>query len=167
MRERCRKEGRKWRRGRKVPLGFVFKNTHHLPSGPHWTEKPEYHPSYATQLKQLRPPCRRITRNIFTWGDHPRGRASENHWQLSVRTGGRFSVLFGAVGELRLSNKKLWVLKVWTWVQGLKFWVKGWCSWVRELQLHAGSPHWDPSPQAPGSDRRGSFCFWALKWVLP
>lgn len=43
---------------------FVFKNTHHLPSGLHWTKKPEYHPSYATELNQLRILCRRITRNI-------------------------------------------------------------------------------------------------------
>lgn len=49
----------------------LFLKTHHLPSGPHWTEKPEYHPSYVTKLNlSLDLLCRRITRTIFIRGDH-------------------------------------------------------------------------------------------------
>lgn len=77
---------------RRSRWALFLKNTHHLPSGPHCTEKLEYHPSYATQLNQLRPPCRRITKNIFIRGDHPRGRESENHRQL---LGGRVGDLVG------------------------------------------------------------------------
>lgn len=53
--------------------GLVLKHANLLPSGPHWAPKPEYHPSYATGLNQLRPPLWRINRNIFIWGDHPLG----------------------------------------------------------------------------------------------
>ncbi len=85
------------------------------------TEKHEYHPSYATLLNQLWPPCRRITRNIFRQVIIQRvtyGRITGNF--LKVK-GGRFSVLVGSVGELKVNSKKLWVLNLWMWVQGLKF----------------------------------------------
>lgn len=124
MRKGLKVEGDGKGEAQKSRWALFFKNTHHLPSGPHWTEKPEYHLSYATQLNQLRPPCRRITRNIFIWGDHPGGHVSE--------IGKRFSVLVGSVGEVTIISKKFWVLNVWTGVQGLKFWVKIWYIRVRE-----------------------------------
>lgn len=46
-------EVREWRKveARRSRWDLILKTYHHLPSGPHWTEKSEYHPSYATQLR--------------------------------------------------------------------------------------------------------------------
>lgn len=62
--------------------------------------------------------------------------------------GGRFIVLVGSVGELKVSSKKVMVLEPVD--VGLKFWVKG-CVRVRESvkrPTHAGRLLWGPSPQA-------------------
>lgn len=160
MKKRWKGEGRKWgSEGRRrtecmpVPLGFVLENTNHLPSGPHWTEKPEYHPSYATQLNRIRPPCRRFTRNIFIQGDHPRGRVLvESHWRC--------------VGDL-LSGLTRWVSLRSTaksygyWTCGRGYMVLNFGSRVDVLgservlrdPLHASRLLRDPSPHAQRSCR--------------
>lgn len=49
--------------------------------------------------------------------------SAENLWQLFLDMGGRFIVLVGSVGELKVSSKKVMVLEPVD--VGLKFWVKG------------------------------------------
>lgn len=73
-------------------------------------------------------------------------------------TGGRFSVLVGSLGEMKVNSKKLAVLKVWTWGHGLECWVRGLmfmgqrtCFVCRDQDSRLCS---HPTQQAPGRQKR-------------
>lgn len=82
---------------------------------------------------------------------------------LFLEMGGRFIVLVGSVGELKVNSKKSYG----SWTCGRGYKVLNFGSRVDAFEsekvfrdpLHASKLLWDRSPQAPGSDKRGSSVF--------